>query len=222
MLADIWLVANKDLRIEWRSRVTLSQIVPFALAVLVLFGFAFNTNREVLTAATSGIFWLTILFVAVIAVSRAFAIEIAEGAGRALAGAGLEPAAVFLGKSVAVASQLLLVELVMVPLIVLLYDISVKSLPLLALTCVVAALAIAFAGTLMGALVAGLKSREGVLPLLLLPLLAPVLISASRAFDDALGELAVNGWAWLALLGAFGILNAAFGSFAYGHLQEEA
>ena len=53
MFADIWLVTNKDLRIEWRSRVTLSQVVPFALVVLVLFGFALDANRGVLTAATS-------------------------------------------------------------------------------------------------------------------------------------------------------------------------
>ncbi|NCG36657.1 MAG: transcriptional regulator, partial [Actinobacteria bacterium] len=51
MLRDAWLVAAKDLRIEWRSRVTLSQIVPFAALVLVLFGFALDANRPVLETA---------------------------------------------------------------------------------------------------------------------------------------------------------------------------
>ena len=65
---DIWLVAGKDLRIEWRSRVTISQVVPFAGLVLVLFGFAFNANTLVLREATSGLFWVTVLFVAVMAI----------------------------------------------------------------------------------------------------------------------------------------------------------
>ena len=32
---DATLVAAKDLRIEWRARTTLGQVVPFALLVLV-------------------------------------------------------------------------------------------------------------------------------------------------------------------------------------------
>ena len=45
MLGDAWLVARKDLRIELRSRVTLSQVVPFAGLVLVMFGFALDAAR---------------------------------------------------------------------------------------------------------------------------------------------------------------------------------
>ena len=70
MLRDAWLVARKDLRIEWRSRVTFSQVVPFAGLVLVLFGFALDANRPVLLRATSGLFWVTIMFVSTLAVQR--------------------------------------------------------------------------------------------------------------------------------------------------------
>lgn len=222
MLADIWLVTNKDLRIEWRSRVTLSQVVPFALTVLVLFGFALNTNRIVLSAATSGLFWLTVLFVTVVAVTRSTAIETADGARRALLLAGITPSAVYFGKALAIAVQIFLVEVLLVGGVLVFYGATIQSLPLLLATCAVATLGIAASGTLLGALVAGIKARETVLPILLLPLLAPVLIAASRAFDDALGVLAVDGWAWLGLLSAFGVVNALLGSLAYGTLLEEA
>ena len=221
MFADIWLVADKDLRIEWRSRVTLSQVLPFALTVLVLFGFALDANREVLTSATSGLFWLTVLFVAVVAVQRSTAIETTDGARRALLLAGVEPASVFVGKALAVAVQVLGVEILMVGGVLVFYGATVESFPLLLVTCAVATLAIAASGTLLGALVAGVKARETVLPILLLPLLAPVLIAASRAFDDALGLLAVDGWAWLGLLAGFGVVNALLGTLAYGPLLEE-
>lgn len=222
MLTDVWLVADKDLRIEWRSRVTLSAVAPFALTVLVLFGFALDADRGVLNAATSGLFWLAVLFVTVIAVARSTAVETSDGARRALLLAGIEPCAVFCGKAVAVAVQILGVELLMVGGVLVFYGATVESLPLLLATCAVATVGIAAAGTLLGALMAGVRAREAVLPILLLPLLAPVLIAASRAFDDALGVLAVDGWAWLGLLGCFGVVNAALGTLAYGRLLEEA
>ncbi len=221
MFSDIWLVTNKDLRIEWRSRVTLSQVVPFALTVLVLFGFALDANRGVLTAATSGLFWLTVLFVTVVAVQRSTAIETSDGARRALLLSGIEPSAVFAGKALAIAVQILGVEVLMVGGVLVFYGATVESLPLLLATCAVATLGIAASGTLLGALVAGVKARETVLPILLLPVLAPVLIAASRAFDDALGVLAVDGWAWLGLLAGFGVVNALLGTLAYGPLLEE-
>ena len=110
MLCDVWLVATKDLQIEWRSRVTFSQVVPFAGLVLVLFGFALDANRPVLLQATSGLFWVTIMFVSTLAVQRSTSIETTDGARRALLLAGIEPAAVFVGKSIAVAVQLLVVR----------------------------------------------------------------------------------------------------------------
>ena len=221
MFSDVWLVTNKDLRIEWRSRVTLSQVVPFALTVLVLFGFALDANRGVLTAATSGLFWLTVLFVTVVAVQRSTAIETSDGARRALLLSGIEPSAVFAGKALAIAVQILGVEVLMVGGVLVFYGATVESLPLLLATCAVATFGIAASGTLLGALVAGVRARETVLPILLLPVLAPVLIAASRAFDDALGVLAVDGWAWLGLLAGFGVVNALFGMLAYGPLLEE-
>ena len=68
------------------------------------------------------------------------------------------------------------------------------------LTGLTAGVAVAAAGTLYGAMAAGLGVRETLLPILLLPVLAPVLIGATRAFDDALGAAAVDGWAWLVLV----------------------
>ena len=221
MLRDAWLVAAKDLRIEWRSRVTVSQIVPFAALVLVLFGFALDANRPVLETATSGLFWVTVMFVAIMAVQRSTAVEVTDGARRALLLAGIEPVAVFVGKTVAIAAQLLVVQVILVAGVIVLYGASVDQWVLLLVTCLVATVGIAASGSLLGALVAGVRARETVLPILLLPILAPVLIGATRAFDDALGSVAVDGWAWLGLLAGFGAINLVLGALAYGVLLEE-
>ena len=74
----------------------------------------------------------------------------------------------------------------------------------------------------VGVLVAGLRMRETLLPILLLPVLAPVLIAATRAFDDALGNAAVNGWSWCGLLAALAVFYGVFGGWAFGALMEES
>ena len=117
--------------------------------------------------------------------------------------------------------QLLVVQVVLVAGVVVLFGAEVEAWGLLIATCAVATVGIAGAGSLFGALAAGVRARETVLPILLLPVLAPVLIGATRAFDDALGSVAVDGWAWLGLLAGFGIINLVLGALMYGVLLEE-
>ena len=106
MWRDAWTVAAKDLRIELRSRVGVNQVVPFAVLVLLLFAFALGPDRKALASAAAGLFWLAVLFSAVLAVQRSFAIESADGARDGLRLSGLDPAGIFLGKAAAVVVQL--------------------------------------------------------------------------------------------------------------------
>ena len=69
------LVAGKDLRIEMRSRVALQQIAAFGLIVLLLFAFALDPDRGILPRVAPGLFWVTVLLSALLAISRAFAVE---------------------------------------------------------------------------------------------------------------------------------------------------
>ena len=219
---DVRLVAAKDLRIEWRARTTLGQVVPFALLVLVLFGLALNANRPTLHLATPGLLWMTALFATVVAVQRSVAVESDDGARRVLLLSGMAPTAAFVGKAAAVAVQLLVVEALLLPGAVLLYDAKVESAWLAAATCAAATVGLAAAGSLLGAVVAGARAHQTVLPILLLPMVAPVLIAGTRAFEDALGTAAVNGWSWVGLLAGFAVVNAALGALAYGMLLEDA
>ncbi|HSH60491.1 MAG TPA: heme exporter protein CcmB, partial [Acidimicrobiales bacterium] len=86
----------------------------------------------------------------------------------------------------------------------------------------VATLGLAAAGTVYGALSAGLRVRETLLPLLLLPVLAPVLLSATRAWEVALGSSVDDGWRWVQLLGVFAVVYVTFGLVGFGALMEES
>lgn len=222
MFRDAALIAGKDLRIELRSKVTLQQVAPFAVLLLILFGVALDPDRGVLARASAGLYWVAVLFCALLAIQRAFTIEAVDGGRDALRLAGLDPAGVFLGKAAAIAVQLAALEVVLAVGVVVMYGAEVTGWPLLVVTCVAATAGLAAAGTLYGVLAAGLRVRETLLPTLLLPVLAPVLIAATKSFEAALGGVAADGWPWCGLLGVFSLLYLAFGTLAFGPLLEES
>lgn len=227
MLHDALLVAGKDLRLEMRSRVGVNQVLPLAVLILVLFAFALDPDRGVLRAATPGLFWVAVLFSSVMAVQRAFATEAVDGVRDALRLSGLEPAGIFLGKAAALAVQLLVLEALLLLGVIVLYGTSlsgwgVGSWALLVLSCLLATVGIATAGSLYGVLAAGLRVRETLLPLLLLPVLAPLLIACTRAFEAALDAQAGEGWRWVGLLTVFCLVYIVVGAFGFGPLLEES
>ena len=222
MIRDALVIAGKDLRLELRSRVALNQVLPFALLVLVLFAFALDPDKSVLTQATPGLYWIAVLFSALLALQRSFAIEATDGNRDALRLSGLDPAGIFLGKVLAVSVQLIVLEALLGIGVVVLYTSRIDGWVLLAVTSVVATASIAAAGTLYGVLAAGLRVRETLLPLLLLPVLAPVLIGSTRAFEAALNGSPSEGWPWVGLMSIFASLYVVAGIFGFGPLLEES
>lgn len=220
------LVAAKDLRIERRSRVLTNQVLPFAGVTMVMFAFALDASN-VLERVAPGLIWLATLFSLLVLVQRSFAIESDDGALDALRVAGVDPVAIFWGKSIALAAQLALLEVVLLIAAVLLYgaDVPIGGVVLLVTTLVTATCGLACVGTLYGGLTAGFTGRETLLPLLVLPVVAPVLIGATRAVESALGTDGValsEGWPWIGLLTVFAVAFGAGGALAFGPLIEES
>jgi heme exporter protein B len=102
-----------------------------------------------------------------------------------------------------------------------LYGVDVTSVPILVLTGVAATAGLAATGTLFGVLAAGLRTRETLLPLLLLPVITPVMLGATRALESGLGGEAAEAWPWIALLGLFAVLYLSVGVLAFGPLWED-
>ena len=218
---DLFLVAMKDLRIEIRSRVIVNQVAPFAVLVLVLFGFALDADQRTLRLFAPGLFWVAILLCLLLAVQRSVSLEAINDSLLGLKMAGLSPSSIFLGKAMAVFVQMIFLELFLTGGVIIFYGTSIDDLALWIVSGLVAALALSATGTLYGALASGLEVRETLLPILLLPVLAPVLIGATKAYSGALGESVTNGWQWTGLLSLFALAALALGAMAYGVLVEE-
>ena len=221
MWRDAVLVAGKDLRVEARSRVGVNQVVPFSLLVLVLFAFALDSDRDVMTKVAAGLFWVTVLFSALLAIQRSFVIEADDDARDALRLSGLDGAGIFLGKAGAIALQLVVLEVVLAIGVAVLYDVPPRGPVMLLLTAVTATIGLAAAGTVYGIIAAGLRVRDTLLPLLVLPVMAPVLLASARASEAALAGTPADGWPWVRLLAVFAAIYVAFGVVAFGPLLEE-
>jgi heme exporter protein B len=222
MWREAALVAGKDLRIEARSRVGLWQVVPFALLVLILVAFAIGPDNASLRHAAPGIFWIAVLFSTVLTIQRSVAIESGEGTRDGLRLSGIDPAGIFLGKAAAVGLQLLVLQIVLWAGVTFLFNVRVHVFWLAIVTSLLATVGLACAGVLYGALSAGLRVRDTLLPLLVLPVLAPVLLAGSKAWQAALDGSSSSGAEWLRILIPFAVIYLVIGIVLYGPLQEAA
>lgn len=221
MLRDALVMVRKDLTIEWRSLVTVGQVVPLAVLVLAVFAFALDANANLLELSGPGLFWVAVLFSGVLMVQRAFALESEDANRDALLLSGLDPAGLFLGKALALLAQLLVLEVALVIGTLVLYDGSVTDIGLLLAAGVSGSVAFASAGTLYGALSLGVRGRDTLLPLLLIPVAAPILLAGTRAFESAFGLSTVAGWNWTGLLVVVSAVYTAMGLVAFGPLLED-
>lgn len=219
---DALLVAGKDLRIERRSRVALQQILPFGGIIVVMFAFALDADRTSLPAAAPGLFWVAVLLAALLAIGRSFAVEESNGARDGLRLSGLDGGAIFVGKAVAIAVELFLLEVVLGVAVVVLYGVTLHGAIILLCAAVAATIGLAATGTVYGVLATGLRARDTLVPLLVLPAVTPVMLGATRAFGAALDKTNSDAWPWVQLLAAFSLLAIAAGTVAFGPLLEEA
>ncbi len=206
-------VARKDLRIEWRSREVTNAAFSFALVVLLLFSFAFDPSGEETRAMSGGLLWVVYSFAGVLALNRSFAREAANDCLDALVAAPAPPAAVFLGKALANAALLLLLEAACLPVFGIFYNVGWTVSPgWLALVLVLGTWGFTVVGTFFSALTVNLRIRELMLPLLVFPITVPALM-ASVQLTTALfaGEPIAAEMIWVQLLVAFDLIFTLLG-----------
>jgi heme exporter protein B len=180
-------ILRKDLLIELRTKEAVPAMTLFTLTVYVLFHF--GLDRDSLDGElASGVLWVTLLLAAVIGVSRLFAAEREQGGIEGLLLAPVDRTALFLAKAAVLFVMLIVVELVAVPAfgLLLLGPGLDGALPELLVILLLGDLGVAAVGALVAALAAETRTRELIVPLLLLPLLVPVLIACAQATEPLL------------------------------------
>ncbi|HAZ32976.1 MAG TPA: hypothetical protein DCY63_03960, partial [Acidimicrobiaceae bacterium] len=170
--------------------------------------------------------WLAMLFSSMIIVQRSFAVETADGALDALRVAGADMSAVFWGKWFALIVQLIILEVVLIVGAIVMFgiDLRISGLVLLVTSSISATCGLSAVSTIYAGLASGVRGRESLLPLLVLPVASPVLIGATRAAEAAFGAggaVVSEGWPWLGLLSVFAVVFSFGGSLAFGPLIDD-
>ena len=216
-------ICRKDALAELRGRHATVSTLFFAAVVLLLFGFALGPDSARLAAAAPGLLWLAVVFAGILAVSRLHLLETDDGALEQLALYPVARRAIYAGKALAGFVAMLLLALLVLGAVGVLFavDVASASAPLLA-TVVLGALGVAAVGTFYAGVTVRLRAREVMLPLLMLPVLAPLLLGAVKATSAALGgDPFGEVSAWLQLMLVFDVVMIVAGAATYGYLLED-
>ena len=216
--AIVW----KDLTSERRSKAGLNAVVFMGLLVLLLFGFALGPDTEALRRAAAGALWLAILFAGVLAFNRSYQLELDGGALESLL---LYPGArwaIYVGKLIANLVFVLVVEAIVIPVALILFQVQVPGGWLAQLgVMLLGTFGFVTLGTFYSAMSSRSRAREVLLPLLLFPMLIPVLLASVEASTGLLvGDPMQEAGAWLRLLGAFDIIFLVASLLAFEYVIE--
>ena len=181
-----WINVSKDLRLEWRSRDVFNSMMFFALVVVVVFSFSFE--REDSRPVMGGLIWIAFLFSTTMALNQSWARELRNGVLDAYRVSPAPAEALFLGKCIGNFILVMLLECLMAPLFVVFYNLStVGPLWQLLLVAVLGTWALVVNGTFFAAMSIRTRNRELMLPLLLLPISIPAVLSMVTGTTQILG-----------------------------------
>ena len=222
-IARIAAVARKDILAEIRSAANFGAIVGFATLMLVLFGFALGPDPARLSAAAAGVLWMTVIFSAVLSFGRAWQIELEDGALDALILYPGDRRSLFLGKVAATLLFVFAVEAVILGLAGVLYGLPVLgALGRLGPALVLGTVGVVALGVFYGGMASRVRAREVLLPLLLFPMLAPLVIAAVKATQVALvGDLVGERVNWVGLLVAFDAIFLAAATLLFDAVVDD-
>jgi len=176
MGAVIW----KDLAAEFRSRELLSAMLVFALLVILIFNFALELDVKTRQSVTAGVLWATFAFAGTLGLNRSMAVEKDRGCLDGLLLAPVDRSAIYFGKVISNLAFMLIVEMIVLPIYSVLYNVNLFNLGLLAVI-LLGSIGYVSVGTLLASMAVESRTRDVMLPILLFPVVIPVLLSAVKA-----------------------------------------
>jgi heme exporter protein B len=223
-LQTVWLVMQKDLLIEIRSREILYTTVFFAVSCVLVFSFGFVQEGEALEGAAAGILWIAIAFSGTLALGRTFDRERQSETLRALMMAPADRPALYVAKLLGVLVLLGAVEILMVPMIALLFEAPIWIHPVtLAGLLLAGTVGFAAVGTLFSSMLVRARSRDVLLPVLLYPITIPVIIAGVRGTAALFQAETDPGMAraWLSMLVCFDVVFVTLALWTFEPVMTE-
>lgn len=217
MTAVIW----KDLAAELRSRELLSAMLVFALLVIIIFNFALELDPKTRAGVTAGVLWVTFVFAGTLGLNRSLAIEKDRGCMDGLLLAPIDRSAIYFGKAIGNLIFMLIVEIIVLPVYSLLYNVNLFK-PGLLLVILLGSIGYIAVGTLLATMAVQARTRDILLPILLFPVALPVLMASVKASNGFLQSLPMAEiQPWLNLLIVYDIIFTAVAFMVFDYVVEE-
>lgn len=222
-LRAFWCLVVKDLVSEFRLRRSWPGMILMGLVFVFLLEMQVDVGEQERQQVVSGLFWLVVFFAGTLTVERSLASEREEGCWTSLLMYPIPPATVFFAKATGTVLALVLLECVLVPAFIVFSNIPLLERPLsFVMLAMLANIGYASVGVVISTLTAQLSHRTSLLPLLLLPVMTPAILSAAAATRLLVtGELTDDCWRWLQLLGCFAVVFTTLGAIVFEFVIEE-
>ncbi len=214
-------IVRKDLRAEYRSRELFSAMLVFSLLMIVIFNFALELDIKVRQSVTAGVLWSTFAFAGTLGLNRSMAIEKDRGCLDGLLLAPVDRSAIYFGKMLSNLAFMLIVEIIILPVYSVLYNVNLLQ-PGLLLVILLGSIGYVGVGTLLSAMSVQTRTREILLPILLFPVVIPVLLAAVKASSGFLtGSDASDIFLPINLLVAYDTIFIAVSFMVFESVVEE-
>ena len=222
LLTETFLLLKKDLVLEIRRRESLLTMFFFGTLLLFVFHFSFELVPERVAQITPGLLWLAFLFTGTLGLAQLFEAERDNHCLEALLLSPLDRGALFLAKTCFNFVLMVLVEIIVIPMFWILFNLqSWELVPYLFLVTVLGTVGFCALGTLLSAMTLKARARELLLPLVLFPLMIPVILSTIRCMEAILRNGAIgDALPWLRLLVGFDVIFLTVGVLIFDWVIE--
>lgn len=207
---SIYAILKKDILMEIKSKEVLNSMLVFALLVTVVFSFVFEPGSQTKNEVVGGIFWVAVVFSGLLGLGKTIVSEVQGGNLEALLLSPVDRSAIFFGKFLSNFIFLLVMEVILLPLFTVFYSINILTHYKIIIIMIIATYGFSLLGTLFSIISVRTKTREIMLPLMLLPLIVPIILGAILSFNVfILGNPEEEASNWITLITAFDIIFTA-------------
>jgi heme exporter protein CcmB len=207
VLRDAWAIAEKDFKVEIRSKEILLTMGYFGLLIVLIFALTFFRGDAPISAVSAGILWSAIAFSGTLGLGRAFDREREGDCLRALLLTPIARPAIYLGKMVGIIAFMGVVEAVVIPAVMFFFNLSLdldRALRLIEVV-ILGTIGYSVVGTLLAAMLARARAKDVLLTIVLYPLIMPVIVAGVKATTALFESPAYQGelGVWVPMLGFF-------------------
>ena len=204
-----WAIFRKDLILELRTRENIGTILPFSIVIAFIFNFTFDPSPQLMATVGPGIIWVAFIFSGTLGMNRLFLLEREFSTLEGLLTSPIPRESIFIGKFLGILCLLLVIEGVLIPIFLVLYNFNLFEIRFITIT-------------FCAAIAVNTKAREIMLPVLFLPIILPIVIAAAAATEKI---FTTDGWSsilpWLQLIIFFNLVYLVLSSILFTSVIEE-